>query len=124
MFQFNKPQKLCCKKSISRLFETGRYIEAHPLKVVWSLDQKKDNGQLKSVIIVPKKKIKLAADRNLIKRRIKEGYRIEKSKIDLHLEDKGGYLHLAIIYQHEEILEYSFLKEKINLILGRLLSEL
>ena len=124
MFQFNKSQKLCCKKSISRLFESGRYIEAHPLKVVWSLDQEKDSGRLKSVIIVPKKKIKLAADRNLIKRRIKEGYRIEKNKIDLHLEDKGGHLNLAIIYQYEEILEYSFLKEKINLILGRLLRDL
>jgi ribonuclease P protein component len=79
---------------------------------------------VQSLIVVPKKKIKLAADRNLIRRRIKEAYRLQKKQLEVFLESNHQQLNLAIIYQEEEILNYKSLEQKINLFLSRLIDKL
>ena len=79
---------------------------------------------MRTLIIVPKKKVKLAVRRNLIKRRIREVYRIKKKQLELFLERNKQQLNLAIIYQEEEILEHEKLEQKINLFLDRLINDL
>jgi ribonuclease P protein component len=79
---------------------------------------------VKSLIVVSKKRLKLAVDRNIIKRRIKEAYRLQKKQLEFFLERNNRQLNLAIIYQQEEILDYKVLEEKIDLLLSRLIKEL
>ncbi len=123
MFQFPKKQKLCSEKVIERLFENGKSISEKPFRVVWNFEKNNDKVFVKSLIIVSKKRFKLAVNRNILKRRIKEIFRLQKKQLECFLESHNQQLNLAIIYQQEEILDYKLLEEKINLLLTRLIKE-
>ncbi|MDA0890622.1 MAG: ribonuclease P protein component [Bacteroidetes bacterium] len=124
MFKFPKKQKLCGEKVIERLFANGKSISEKPFRAIWNFEKNNDQVFVKSLIVVSKKRLKLAVDRNVLKRRIKEAYRLQKKKLECFLESTNQQLNLAIIYQEEEILDYKTLEEKINLLLSRLIKEL
>ena len=124
MFQFPKKQKLCGEKVIERLFANGKSISEKPFRAIWNFEKNNDQVFVKSLIVVSKKRLKLAVERNVVKRRIKEAYRLQKKKLECFLESTNQQLNLAIIYQEEEILDYKTLEEKINLLLSRLIKEL
>ena len=124
MFQFPKKQKLCGEKVIERLFANGKSISEKPFRAIWNFEKNNDQVCVKSLIVVSKKRLKLAVERNVVKRRIKEAYRLQKKQLECFLESTNQQLNLAIIYQQEEILDYKTLEEKINLLLSRLIKEL
>ena len=124
MFQFPKKQKLCGEKVIERLFANGKSISEKPFRAIWNFEKNNDQVFVKSLIVVSKKRLKLAVERNVVKRRIKEAYRLQKKQLEYFLESTNQQLNLAIIYQEEEILDYKTLEEKINLLLSRLIKEL
>ena len=124
MFKFPKKQKLCGEKVIERLFANGKSISEKPFRAIWNFEKNNDQVFVKSLIVVSKKRLKLAVERNVVKRRIKEAYRLQKKQLECFLESTNQQLNLAIIYQQEEILDYKTLEEKINLLLSRLIKEL
>ena len=124
MFQFPKKQKLCSEKAIQRLFFKGKSISEEPFLAVWNLEENNQNIFTKSLIVVSKKKIKKANQRNTLKRRVREAYRIQKKELELFLESNKKQLNLAIIYQRNKIYDYKYLEKKINLLLRRLIKVL
>jgi len=124
MFEFPKNQKLCNEKSIERLFENGDSLSKKPLRIIYNIDNNDENVFVKSLIVVPKKRVRLASDRNVIKRRINEAYRLQKSELEKYLKSNNCQLNLAIIYQQNKIVDYKIIAEKIKLLLTRLKEEL
>ena len=106
------------------MFSNGKSFVVEPIRLVWKLEENSDAVPIKSIIVVPKKKVKLAASRNMVRRRMKEAYRLHKSELESLLKSKDIQLNIAIIYQKEEILSYNTIEEKIKLILGRLSEDL
>ena len=124
MFEFPKKQKLCNETAIKEMFSNGNSFVIHTIRLVWKEQVNSDDVVIKSIIVVPKKQLKLAADRNIVRRRMKEAYRLNKSTIENSLKNKGKQLNIAIVYQNDKRLSYKVIEEKIKLILVRLREEI
>ena len=124
MFEFPKKQKLCNETAIKEMFSNGNSFVIHTIRLVWKEQVNSDDVAIKSIIVVPKKQLKLASDRNIVRRRMKEAYRLNKSTIENSLKNKGKQLNIAIVYQNDKRLSYKVIEEKIKLILGRLREEI
>ena len=111
------------KKKINQLFKSGNRFIIDEFQLVYSTSNSDDNW-FNILISVPKKKIKLACARNLLKRRIKEVIRRKKEKYILKLKDKKKQVKVAFIYNSEKMITYKDIEEKINLILLRLLKKI
>ncbi|MDF1575480.1 MAG: ribonuclease P protein component [Bacteroidales bacterium] len=104
-FSLSKSERLSGRKAISSLFETGRAVYAPPLKIIFRLEELGTNP-VAMAVSVPKRLFKRAVDRNLLKRRIREAYRLNKKDLYDLLRQKSRTLHMVIQYQHREISDF------------------
>ena len=111
------------KKEIDFLFDKGQSFIFFPMQIIW-LVKESEKDMYKLLISIPKKKIKLATKRNLLKRRIREAFRTNKKDLEAHLLNKKIKLHFAIVFQNQKIIEYNIIEQKIKLILNRLIEEI
>lgn len=119
--KFSKLEKLKSKKSIDLLFQKGKSINIAPIRVVYLPKQESNNIPANVGVAVPKKNIKLAVNRNLIKRRIKEAYRLNNNTFKTHLLTNNISLDLMFVYNSKQILPYGEIEDKIKVILTRLI---
>ena len=129
-----KEERLHHKKLVEELFKSGKSFYEYPLRVIWkayspqqlnlafSKEVPAGIGKLQMLIAVPKKKRKKAVDRVLLRRRIREAYRLNRVllKKGLESENKIDTLSVAFIYQHTENCSYSTIEEKMKTALARL----
>ncbi len=113
MFSFKKAEKLSKKKLIQELFNKGSSFYLYPFKVFFMESIGADPTQV--LITAPKSNIKKAVDRSTIKRRIREGYRLNKST----LRPDKKFL-IAYIYTAKEILSSALIHSKIILSLKKI----
>jgi ribonuclease P protein component len=123
MYTFSKKERLNNKQRISDLFNSGNIFIQEPFQVIWTASQQEE-GNIELLVSVPKKNVKLSSKRNVIKRMIKESYRLNNKNLYNKVSKETQALCLAIIYLKKEIYPYSIIEKKINLILERLNSQL
>ena len=109
-FSFKKRERLTSSKSISLLFQQGQSRSSFPIRILYSVREEGDI-QAKVAISVPKRLFKRAVDRNLLKRRIREAYRLNKRFFYTPLEEMNLKVNLVIQYQHKEILDFEPIKK-------------
>jgi len=119
-FTFSKKERLCRKKYIQELFEDGSSFFLHPFKVHYHVHKNTDIDNIQILISVPKKFYKKAIDRNLIKRRVREVYRLNKHILN---DISINKLFIAYIYVGREILPYNEMLQKLKQALFRLKEE-
>jgi ribonuclease P protein component len=111
---FKKSERLSKEKWIQELFEMGSSFYLYPFKIIYH-PHLVDTLQNQVLITVSSRQFKRAVDRNLIKRRIREAYRIQKQLLTVK-----PVLAIAIIYTAKEILSFAELKNKTSTVLTRL----
>jgi ribonuclease P protein component len=100
---FPKSERLSWKRHIDRLFKEGKSFVSFPLRVIYLPVKKESVSVAVSVLVsVPKRKLRHAADRNFVKRRIRESYRLRKEDVVCPLAGKDGMLLLAFLYQYTQ----------------------
>ena len=74
------------------------------------------------MVTVPKKKRKRAVDRVLMRRRIREAYRLIKETLKKRLEMTSGIgtLSIAIVYIHDKNLPYKAVEEKMKALVSKM----
>src|ERR1700761_6552929 len=80
MYTFTKEERLCNKKLIDTLFHNGSSFLCYPFKVSWLEADFAGTFPVQIVFAVPKRRFKRAVDRNLIKRHMREAYRLNKQQ--------------------------------------------
>jgi ribonuclease P protein component len=120
MHTFKKEERLCSKKLLEKLFHNGSSFLVYPFRIV-SIPETLADSPAKVVIAVSKRKFKRAVDRNLIKRRIREVYRLNKNELLYSfLKERDLNLLISIHYIGKEIPEYEFIVKKLKLAIKKL----
>jgi len=113
IYTFTKEERLCNKKLIDELFHKGSSFLCYPFKVSWiAVDEPQPfPGQV--LFGVPKKRYKQAVDRNLLKRRMREAYRLNKQqRLYSILQEADKNIVFSIGYIGKEINTYELIEKK------------
>lgn len=106
---FHKYERLKSRKDIGKIFQEGQSFISYPLKISWvERDQPTiPNFPVQFALSVPKRRFSKASQRNRIRRRIREAYRLNKYQINQTLdgEDKP-FFALMVVYIGKEELPY------------------
>lgn len=123
MPRFTKSERLRSKVHIRDLFEKGYSFPVPPIRVFWIPAEEEAEHTVQVLISVPKKNFRQAVTRNLLKRRIREIYRKNKSELHQSLNQLNRKCRIAFIYTGRDIMKSSELEPKIIVILQRLIQE-
>jgi ribonuclease P protein component len=122
-FSFGKPYKLCSKKSIDLLFSSGKKFRQFPFSVVF-LESDHETPFFKILIVVPKKNIRKAHDRNYIKRCMRECVRKNKPELENQLATLNKKINFALIYTQREKPDFTAIEKGTHKALNKLIIEL
>jgi len=112
-FTFPKTERLCSKILIDKLFNEGNKAYSYPLKVLWQIITLPENVSLQCLVSVSKKRFKRANKRNLLKRRIREAYRLNKNQLEQIIKTKNLQLAIIILYNTNELHEFDLIQEQL-----------
>ncbi len=107
----SKEERLCGKNAISSLLAKGKFARNGNISYCVAPNEA---GLNRIMISVSKKFFKRAVKRNLLKRRIREAYRLQKHVID------GKGIDLLLMYRTKEIMSYDEIYAEIGMILDAL----
>jgi ribonuclease P protein component len=125
MYTFKKEERLCNKKLIDELFHNGSSFLCYPFKASWLLVSEVQPVPAQILFSVSKKRYKRAVDRNLIKRRMREAYRLSKEQqLYEQLKAADKKIVLSVGYIGKEIAPYELIEKKMLKLLVQLSAEL
>jgi ribonuclease P protein component len=104
-FSFGASERLKSRKAIGELFAGAPTAKAYPLRLVYRLQPRtaEQDSIAKMAFVASKRNFKRAPDRNHVKRRMRESYRLTKSGLYTWLEQRDQYLEGMLIFTGREL---------------------
>lgn len=133
-YRLPKSTKLHHRTLINNLFDDGTSLYAYPLRLIYREFSKEkladsfcknsptDINNIQFMITIPKKKQRRAVNRVLLRRRIREAYRLCRPEFTTCFESIRGddhYLSLAFIYLSDDITDFDDIRAKMNRLLAK-----
>lgn len=115
--RFSREERLRSANEIKLVYNKGAGNVIYPFRYSFLHIDKSDKVPVKVLFAVSKKRIKKAVQRNLIKRRMREAYRLNKNILAVHSSMVNSTVYLIITYIADDILLYQQIEEKIVLLL-------
>lgn len=114
---FTKDERLHSFKEIQSLMKNGESFFLYPFKVIYqNIALERENDMRPNAIIasVPKRHFKRAVKRNLIKRRIRESYRLNKGTLSA---PQGCRTNVLFVYISKEVKDSKYIESRLKEIL-------
>lgn len=131
-YRFDKSERLRLRSLVEALFSGGKRQYSGPLRGVWRVWRAEDTripvetisavARVQVMTVVPKRHVRKAVGRVLIRRRMRECYRLGRNamgELPDVLEREGVYLSLALIYNSRELASYSDIERAVAEILEK-----
>lgn len=113
-----KDERLSSFKEIEALLLKGQSFFSYPFKVNYLLTLAEGGCNGASIVIsVPKRNFKRAVKRNLIRRRVRESYRLNKELLNIPANKK---LSIMFVYISKEVMDYHTIEPKLKEMLVKL----
>jgi len=121
MYTFKKEERLCNKRLLEQLFSSGSSFLCYPFRVSWLQATLPETVAVQVVFAVAKKRYRRAVDRNLIKRRTREAYRMHKQQLLYAvLKEQNRQIILSVNYIGKEINDFALMDKKMVKLLVQL----
>ncbi|MBN2613287.1 MAG: ribonuclease P protein component [Bacteroidales bacterium] len=123
-FFFRKSERIHEKTLIQKLFTQGKTIIIPPFRVQLLVSEAEANPPARILISIPKKVIRKAVKRNLLKRRIREAYRLNSHKFKDYLSAKKISLSLGFIYVEGQVADYHSIEKSLLVVLDSVIGKI
>lgn len=111
---FPKRMRVCSPLEVGRIFNQGKSIQVPYLRVIYL--EKTDQTEHRVVVSVPKRLFKRAVKRNLLKRRIREAFRLSNTSLQEGVVAKD----ILWVYTSKEIVSYERIRQSVQAALEQL----
>ncbi|MDO4511436.1 MAG: ribonuclease P protein component [Bacteroidales bacterium] len=119
-FRLYKREKLCSHTAINLMFAHGKCVISYPLRAVYRVGDARAEAPVRFMITIPKKKIRKAVGRVLLRRRTREAYRLNRALLVPALAEAEKSVDVAFIYLSKEPADYAVIEEKMKVILDKI----
>ena len=123
-FSYNKFEKLKSRKQIELLFAKGKSISAFPVKVFYLPVENTPVHPVQVGVGVSARNFKKAVDRNTIKRRMREAYRLHKLPIHEHLVAQQKSVAVFILWIDKQMPTTAALQDLMPAVIEKLIKQL
>lgn len=119
---FPKSEKLCSKVALEELYKSGQAMLVYPIRCVYLVSEVVEGEPLQVMVSAPKRNHKRAVHRNLLKRRMREAYRLNCHNLKEIIRLRGVEVDIALTYIAREVRDYKTIENAVRKIFAQLIN--
>lgn len=120
---FRKHERLCARTAIQELLDSGRAVNEPPVRLIGKVMPLDTTAPAQIAFAVPRRHLPRAVDRNRVRRRLREAYRLHKHGWHATLQQAGVQCAWLVVFQGRTVPPYAEVQRKISRAIDRWLHE-